>query len=86
MLQIHISGRGTSVRIFSRNQEDNTSKYPELVNRLGSQLSEDVSECILDCEAVGWDREANRILPFQILSTRKKKVQFSTKISRDYYI
>ncbi|KAF4527442.1 hypothetical protein B566_EDAN015775 [Ephemera danica] len=79
--EVHISGRGATVRIFSRNQEDNTSKFPEVVTRLADQLAEDVTECILDCEAVGWDRETNRILPFQILSTRKKKVDPEKGIS-----
>lgn len=37
-------------------------------------ISSDVETCILDSECVAWDREAQRILPFQVLSTRARKV------------
>lgn len=73
--QIHIDEDG-DVKIYSRNQEDNTSKYPDVINRLAGAKKDTVKSCILDCEAVAWDREKEQILPFQILSTRKRKVSF----------
>ena len=73
-MQIHRLEDG-SVKIYSRNQEDHTSKYPDIINRIKNTLGEKVTSCILDCEAVAWDRETKQILPFQILSTRKRKVR-----------
>ncbi|KAK0097062.1 hypothetical protein PV326_003401 [Microctonus aethiopoides] len=70
--QIHVSEDG-KINIYSRNQENNTSKYPDIINRLSNTRSDVVKSAILDCEAVAWDREKKQILPFQILSTRKRK-------------
>ncbi|XP_058798851.1 DNA ligase 1 [Phymastichus coffea] len=77
--QIHILEDG-SVRIYSRNQEDNTSKYPDIISRVPNTRSEEVKSCILDCEAVAWDKENKQILPFQVLSTRKRKDANETEI------
>uniref|UniRef100_T1JW70 DNA ligase n=2 Tax=Tetranychus urticae TaxID=32264 RepID=T1JW70_TETUR len=70
--QIHLLENG-EVRIFSRNQEDNTSKYPDIISRMKDVIKPDVKTCIIDSEAVAWDSQEQQILPFQVLSTRKRK-------------
>lgn len=69
--QVHLLPDGT-MRIYSRNGENMTERYPEIDIRdfLSSSGTESL---ILDCEAVAWDKEHNKILPFQVLSTRKRK-------------
>ncbi|XP_067934127.1 DNA ligase 1-like [Watersipora subatra] len=70
--QIHVMEDG-AVMVYSRNQENNTSKYPDIISRMPSLLKEDTKCCIIDSEVVAWDTEKERILPFQVLSTRKRK-------------
>lgn len=70
--QIHYM-EGGKIRIFSRNSENNTEKYPDIINRLPQSINEGVKSFILDAEAVAWDVEKKQILPFQKLATRKRK-------------
>ena len=72
VLQIHVLDNG-EVRVFSRNLEDNTVKYPDIVTTFKAHLKPGVRSAVLDAEAVAFDRDTKKILPFQVLSTRAKK-------------
>jgi DNA ligase-1 len=121
--QVHLLPDGR-VMIYSRNSEDHTPKYPDVITNLphayntvlgegrkkadveditdeekkdadmtdasaaaastpasgassstaaASSSSALVQSFIIDCEVVAWDRVQRKILPFQSLSTRKRK-------------
>ncbi|XP_042403363.1 DNA ligase 1-like isoform X2 [Zingiber officinale] len=70
--QIHYMEDG-SVEIYSRNAERNTGKYPDVVSSVSRFKKANVKSFVLDCEIVAYDREKQKILPFQILSTRARK-------------
>lgn len=66
------SDRGVS-NIFSRNSEDLSKKYPDILNKLPTWIKKGTASFVLDCETVAWDIEKKHVLPFQQLMTRKKK-------------
>lgn len=70
--QIHVLEDGT-VKIYSRNSEDNTVKYPDIAAIIPLVLAEGTQSIVIDAEAVAYDPKENKILPFQVLSTRAKK-------------
>lgn len=65
-------GKGLSA-IFSRNSEDLSKKYPDVLEKLVSWIKPGVKSFVLDCETVAWDVENKKVLPFQQLMTRKRK-------------
>uniref|UniRef100_A0A8C8ENF1 Ligase I, DNA, ATP-dependent n=1 Tax=Oncorhynchus tshawytscha TaxID=74940 RepID=A0A8C8ENF1_ONCTS len=66
--QIHILENG-EVRIFSRNQEDNMTKYPDIISRIPTVI---VTLSTL-AHSVCIPNENKQIQPFQVLTTRKRK-------------
>ncbi|KAI9927679.1 hypothetical protein ASPWEDRAFT_54349 [Aspergillus wentii DTO 134E9] len=59
--------------IFSRNSEDLSKKYPDVLSKLDSWIKSGVKSFVLDCETVAWDTVNKKVLPFQQLMTRKRK-------------
>ncbi|KAI5054917.1 hypothetical protein GOP47_0030062 [Adiantum capillus-veneris] len=70
--QIHFMDSG-SVEIYSRNAECTTGKFLDVAEAMIRYKKDDVKSFVLDCEIVAYDREADHILPFQVLSTRARK-------------
>lgn len=70
--QIHLNDK-EEISIFSRNSENNTEKYPDVIARSKLFAKDNVQSFIIDSEIVAWDVEKQQILPFQVLSTRKRK-------------
>eukprot|EP01033_Poteriospumella_lacustris_P011400 gene11400-8114_t len=64
-----------AVKIFSRNSEDNSNKYADLRDVVLAARLPCVDSCIVDAEVVAYDREKQTLLPFQVLSTRKRKLE-----------
>lgn len=59
--------------IFSRNSEDLSKKYPDILAKLDTWIKKDTKSFVLDCETVAWDLVEKKVLPFQQLMTRKRK-------------
>lgn len=66
------SDRGVA-NIFSRNSEDLSKKYPDILAKLPTWVKEGTKSFVLDCETVAWDMVEKKVLPFQQLMTRKRK-------------
>lgn len=64
-----------NVKIFSRNEEDITSMFPDIV----SAVLKIKFDFIIDCEAIAYDSKNNKYHFFQITMQRKRKYDISEK-------
>ena len=67
--QIHKDG--DNVRIFSRNLEETTHMFPELIEATKKQVNADT--VILDGEAIAYHPASEEFLPFQETTKRRRK-------------
>ncbi|PIY59980.1 DNA ligase, partial [Candidatus Woesearchaeota archaeon CG_4_10_14_0_8_um_filter_47_5] len=68
-MQIH--KKGSQVMLFTRNLEQVTAQFPDVVAAVNSNTK--ANTCILDGEVVGFDPKTKRYLPFQSISQRIRR-------------
>lgn len=76
--QVHL--RGGKVEMFSRNLENNTTMFPDLVEGLLAQVK--VESCIIEGEAVAYNPDSGEFYPFQMTAQRKRKYDIDEISSR----
>lgn len=77
-LQIHASISDKFVKIFTRNLENVTEMFPDLVEAVTKEIK--AKSVVLDGEAVGYDPKTGKFLPFQETIKRKRKYEILEKI------
>lgn len=69
--RVQIHKNGDDVRMYSRNLEDMTHMFPELIEGAKSQIK--AKTAILDTEALAYQPESEEFLPFQETTKRRRK-------------
>ena len=82
-LQIHLRSdpKGSDlvkVKLFSRNLEDVTFMYPDIVEGVKKEIK--VENAIFEGEAIGYNQKAKEFLPFQETATRKRKYRIEKQV------
>ena len=69
-IRVQIHKNGSTVRIFSRNLEDFTLMFAELATAARELKYESL---IVDGEAIGYQKESEEYLPFQLTASRRRQ-------------
>ncbi len=69
--RVQIHKDGNNIRIFSRNLEETTHMFPELIEATIKQVK--ATTAILDGEAIAYHPESEEFLPFQETTKRRRK-------------
>jgi len=69
--RVQIHKNGDEIRMFSRNLEDMTHMFPELIEGAKKQVK--VKTAILDTEALAYQPDSEEFLPFQETTKRRRK-------------
>ncbi len=85
-IQAHIKKSG-EISLFSRKQENITHQYPDIIEGLKKSFSG--KEAIIEGEVVAYDEAKEKLLPFQILMSRRRKhniEEYVKKIPIRYFL
>ena len=85
-IQAHIRKNG-EIALFSRRQEKITHQYPDIIK--GLKMAFHGQEAIVEGEVVPLDEKKDKILPFQILMSRRRKhgiEEYLKKIPVRYFL
>ena len=69
--RVQIHKDGSKVRLFSRNLEETTPMFPDIIKGVLAQIS--AKSIILDSEALAFNPESEEFLPFQETTKRRRK-------------
>jgi len=69
--RVQIHKNGDQIRLFSRNLEETTLMFPEIVSGAKKQIK--AKTAILDAEAIGFNPNSDEFLPFQETTQRRRK-------------
>ena len=78
--QVHC-GESGRVAIYSRNKEEITESFPELVEAFSS-VHDEVGGLIFDGEILGWDFATGQALPFTVMGQRIGRKRVSAEMMR----
>jgi len=76
-LDVSMENHSWSVRIFTRNLENVTAMFPDIVEGVKKEVR--AKEAILDGEAIGFDPKTGKFLLFQETIKRKRKYEVDKK-------
>ncbi|MEI7961168.1 MAG: ATP-dependent DNA ligase [archaeon] len=80
MLTLHncqISKDNEKIRIFSRQSEEITNMFPEIIEAVKTQIIP--KKCIVEGEALAFNEETQEYYPFQVTIQRKRKYEIEKK-------
>ena len=74
--RVQLSKKGDNIKIFSRQSEEITKMFPEIIEAAKKQLPK---ECIVEGEALAYNEATQEFYPFQITIQRKRKYDVEKK-------
>ncbi len=76
--RVQVHKRGDNVRLFSRHLKDISFQYPDIIQSVKKEIT--AFEVIFEGEIVAMDPFFEKMLPFQVVSTRRRKYDIEKMI------